>query len=130
EAKKSLERAAELNANMPALRLNLGAVYWRLQDTGAAIAEWRKELAAHPESFQANYTLGAALALSSAGDEASRLLRKAVALKPGNAPAWYHLAKLVWQQAKGARRPPCSSVRYKPIRTTAKPLICFHRCVR
>jgi len=102
EAKKALDRAAELDPKLPTVHLNLGAVCWRKQDTDAAIAEWRKELGAHPESFQANYTLGAALALSSAhAGESSRLLHKAVALKPGNAMGLYQLAKLMGRQSKG-----------------------------
>lgn len=102
EAKDALRRAAELNPKLPTVYLNLGAAYWRQQNTDAAIAEWRKELSAHPESFQANYTLGAALALSPAdSEEASRLLRKAMALKPANAMALFQLAKLVWRQSKG-----------------------------
>jgi predicted Zn-dependent protease len=102
EAKKVLERAAELDPKLPTVRLNLGAAYWRQQDTAAAIAEWRKELRAHPGSFQAHYTLGAALALTSpASGEASPLLRRALALKPGNAMAPYQLAKLIWRNSKG-----------------------------
>jgi tetratricopeptide (TPR) repeat protein len=87
EAKAALERAAQLDPSLPMVHLHLGAMYWRQQETEAAIAEWRKELSAHPESFQANYTLGTALAVSEDAvaaskriEEASRLLRKAVAL--------------------------------------------------
>jgi len=102
EAKKALERAAELNPHLPTVHLNLGAAYWRQQDTETALAQWRQELSRHPESFQANYTLGAALAVSSAHpEEASRLLRKAVALKPGSAMALYQLAKLLWRESQG-----------------------------
>ncbi len=103
EAKKALERAAELNPHLPTVHLNLGAAYWRQQDTEAALAQWRQELRRHPESFQANYTLGAALAVSLPADpeEPSRLLRKAVALQPGSAMALYQLAKLLWRQSKG-----------------------------
>lgn len=102
QAKKALQRAAELNPNLPTVHLNLGAAYWRQQDTDTAIVEWRKELTAHPASFQANYTLGAALAMSPAQDrEASRLLRQAVKLKPGSPLALYQLAKLIWRQSKG-----------------------------
>jgi tetratricopeptide (TPR) repeat protein len=101
EALAAYQRAGRLNPNLPMLRLHLGAVYWRKQDTDSALAEWRKELAANPESYQANYTMGAALALStSGGDEAVALLRKAVRLKPRSATALYQLAKLLWQRSK------------------------------
>lgn len=108
EAKTALERAAQLNPNLPMVRLYLGAVYWRQQETETAIVEWRKELSLQPESFQANYTLGAALAASEQTletskriEEASRLLRKAVVLKPSSALALYQLGKLIWRQSKG-----------------------------
>ena len=102
EAKTALARAVALNPSLPTVHLNLGAVYWRQQETDAAIAEWRAELSAHPDSFQANYTLGAGLALSAAHTaEAEKLLRRAAALEPGNAMALYQLAKLVWQGSKG-----------------------------
>ena len=102
EAKKTLARAAELNPNLPTIHLNLGAVHWRQKDTDAAFVEWRKELKLHPESFQANYTLGAALAtMSTPPEETTRLLRKAVAIQPGSAIALYQLAKLIWRQSQG-----------------------------
>jgi tetratricopeptide (TPR) repeat protein len=98
EAQKALHRALELNPKLPTVHLSLGSIHWQQRDTAAAIAEWRKELALHPESFQANYTLGTALGLSpDHRQEASRLLRKAVAIKPASPIALYQLAKLVWQ---------------------------------
>lgn len=101
DALDAYQRAGQLNPNLPMLHLHLGAVYWRKQDTDAALAEWRRELALHPGSYQANYTLGAALALStSGGDEAVALLRKAVRLRPRSAAALYQLAKLLWQRSK------------------------------
>ena len=101
EARSALEQAQRLNPKLPSLHFHLGAIYWKQQDTDAAIAEWRKELEADPAGFQPNYTLGAALALSSAdAKEAEMLLRKAIAVKPRNATALYQLAKLVWQRSK------------------------------
>ena len=103
DARAALERAAQLNPRLPTLRLNLGAVYWRQRDTEAAVAEWRRELAANPRSFQANFTLGAALALSRSNTaEAEKLLRAALAQRPKSAQALYHLAKLVWLRDKSA----------------------------
>ena len=72
-----------LDASLPLLRLNLGAVYWRQNKHAEAVAEFRAEQAAHPESFEAVYTLGASLALNAESrEEASRLLRRAVAMRP------------------------------------------------
>ena len=101
EAKAALTRAASLNPSLPTVHLHLGAIAWRQQDTVQAIAEWRKELELHPESFQANYTLGAALSMSpDHGKEALPLLRKAVALQPNSSLATFQLAKLIWQSAR------------------------------
>lgn len=101
EALAAFERARVLKPEFPALRLHIGSVYWRQRKTEAAIAEWRAELAARPGSFEATYTLGAALALNPRMQgEAGKLLRAAAELRPRNARANYQLAKLIWQQSK------------------------------
>lgn len=101
ESLAALKRAAAINPKLPTLHLHLGAVHWRRKQTEEAIGEWRQELALFPDSFQAHYTLGAALALSGSQEkEAPALLRRAVALRPRSAPALYQLAKLIWQQTK------------------------------
>lgn len=101
EALAALERARALSPEFPALRLHIGSAYWRQRKTDAAIAEWRAELAARPQSFEAAYTLGAALAFNPAAHaEAERLLRAALALRPRNAQVNYQLAKLIWQKSK------------------------------
>lgn len=58
-----LRRALELDAKIPTAHLSLGAVYWQQNHQEAAIEQWRQKVAAHAESFQANYSLGAGLAL-------------------------------------------------------------------
>ncbi|MBI3681264.1 MAG: tetratricopeptide repeat protein [Acidobacteria bacterium] len=102
EAMAAFEKARSLNSNLPQLRLHIGALYWRQRKTAEAVAEWRAEHKAYPRSFEAVYTLGAALALNpEAREEAEKLLRKAAAMRPRNAHANYQLAKLVWQKSKG-----------------------------
>lgn len=101
EALAAFEQARKLNPNLPLLRLNIGAAYWRQRKTEEALAEWRAEYQANPNSVESIYTLGAALALNAASAaEAERLLRKAVAMRPNNARANYQLAKLIWQTSK------------------------------
>jgi tetratricopeptide (TPR) repeat protein len=101
EALAALETARRLNPNLPQLRMQIGAVQWRRKDTEAALTLWREEWKANPSSFSANYTLGAALALSQQNrTEAEGLLRTAVRLKPGHAGAAYHLGKLLWQKSR------------------------------
>jgi predicted Zn-dependent protease len=76
-------------------------VLWRQRKTQEALKEWRAAYAATPDSFEVLYTLGSALSLdASSKPEAETLLRKAVAMRPGNAAANYQLAKLVWQQSR------------------------------
>ena len=101
EALAAFEAARRLKPSLPHLRLSIGSVLWRQRRTAEALAEWRAEYETKPISFEVLYTLGAALTLDPARRaEAEALLRKAVALRTGNAPANYQLAKLVWQQAK------------------------------
>lgn len=99
KALEVLQQVEKARPEMPQLRFYLGAIYWRQQQTDAAIAEWRREHQANPESFQANYTMGAALAFSSPG-EAEPFLRKAVTLRPQHPQSCYQLAKLLWLKSK------------------------------
>lgn len=101
EAKAVLEELRSNYPQMPLLRLSLGSVYWRERRTEEALALWEEEWKARPQDFEANYTLGAALALSEARKaEAERLLRTALQLRPQSARANYQLAKLIWGQGK------------------------------
>lgn len=101
EALAAFEAARRLNPALPHLRLSIGSVLWRQRRTAEAVAEWRAEYETNPISFEVLYTLGSALSMNPASKtEAETLLRKAVALRTGNAPANYQLAKLVWQQTK------------------------------
>ena len=101
EAMAALTAARRLNPDLPNLRLSIGSVLWRQRRTAEAIEEWRAAHAASPQSFEALYTLGSALSLNDrTRAEAETLLRRAVALRTGNARANYQLAKLVWQHSK------------------------------
>jgi len=99
EARDALRKAFALQPGLPSLRLHLGAVNWRQRRRPEAMAEWRAELKAHPNNAEAQFTLGAALAMSG-GDkiEAERWLRASLAQKPKHARANYQLGKLVWQK--------------------------------
>lgn len=102
EALAAFQRAARINPQLPRLRLSIGAVYWRQRKTDEALAAWREELQANPRSFEAQYTLGAALALNEKEQaQSEKLLRQALQQKPRNARVNYQLAKLVWRTRKG-----------------------------
>lgn len=101
EAKAVFEELRGSYPQMPLLRLSLGSVYWRERRTEEALALWEEEWKARPQDFEANYTLGAALALNEARKaEAEKLLRTALQLRPASARANYQLAKLQWGQGK------------------------------
>ena len=97
EALETLMKARALQPTLPTLRLHIGAVHWRQQRRPEALAEWIEELKTHPDNAEAQFTLGAALAMSG-GDkiEAERWLRASLAQKPKHARANYQLAKLLW----------------------------------
>lgn len=101
EAKAVFEELRASYPQMPLLRLSLGSVYWRERRTEEALALWEEEWKSRPQDFEANYTLGAALALNEARKgEAEKLLRTALQLRPASARANYQLAKLQWGQGK------------------------------
>lgn len=101
EAKAVFEELRASYPQMPLLRLSLGSVYWRERRTEEALALWEEEWKARPQDFEANYTLGAALALNEARKaEAEKLLRTALQLRPASARANYQLAKLQWGLGK------------------------------
>ncbi len=103
EAKAVFEELRASHPQLPLLRLSLGSVYWRERRTEEALALWEEEWKARPGDFEANYTLGAALALSEARKgEAEKLLRAALGLRPSSARANYQLAKLLWSQGRTA----------------------------
>lgn len=97
----AFETAFRLNPKLPRARMEIGAVQWKKKHTDAALEAWRAELAASPNSFEANYSLGAALALSAAArDQAESHLRAALKIKPRHPGASYHLGKLLWTHSK------------------------------
>ncbi len=103
DALAAFQRAGRIKPDLPQLRLNIGAVYWRQRKTDQALSEWRTEQHAHPNSFEALYTLGTALALSEKDQpEAQELLRQALAQRPRNARANYQLARWLWRNSKSA----------------------------
>jgi tetratricopeptide (TPR) repeat protein len=108
EAMTTLLKARELSPTLPTLGLHIGAIHWRKKQNAEAVAEWRNELKAHPENPEAQFTLGAALAMTG-GDkiEAERLLRASLARKPKHARANYQLAKLVWQKNRSVEAVTC-----------------------
>ncbi len=108
DALTAFQKARALNPSLPTLGLHIGAVLWRQRKLPEAVAEWRAELGRFPNSAEALFTLGAAVALTG-GDpkESEQLLRKALTQKPNHPRANYQLAKLVWQQRRAPEAISC-----------------------
>jgi tetratricopeptide (TPR) repeat protein len=105
KALEVLQQVQQAKPDMPMLRFFIGAIYWRQQQTDAAIEEWRAEWKAYPGGFQSNYTLGAALAFGNSA-EAEAHLRKAVQLRPQHPQSLYQLGKLLWLKSKNPEAVP------------------------
>jgi len=96
EAIEEFKKAVSLDTRFPRVHYYLGLTYLlrdgvnRLDD---AVAEFKIELAAHPEEFFANYYLGIASTVERNWAVAIGFLRKASEIQPGNADPYYFLGQ-------------------------------------
>jgi tetratricopeptide (TPR) repeat protein len=104
-ARDDLRRAAELNSALPMVHVLLGRALMNVGDGQAAADEFRRELAARPNDFDANLFLGVLLKQDNALDEAMARFEKAASLRPGDPAALYQVGSLRLQlgDADGAR---------------------------
>ncbi len=96
-----LQAAARRDPAFPRTFDNLGLCLEALNQVDLAIAQYREavrltRLAADPSPWPA-INLGSALARGGAYEEAEALLREAIRLEPGAAPAHYHLGTVLEQ---------------------------------
>jgi len=75
----------------------LGNAYYRLGDTDAAIASYRKAILLNPYTVETHGNLGSMLASAGKWDEAITELNVAVQLNPDYADAHYNLANALFQ---------------------------------
>jgi tetratricopeptide (TPR) repeat protein len=96
EAIDEFKKAITLDARFPRVHYYLGLTYL-LRDgvsrLGDAVAEFKIELAAHPEEFFANYYLGIASTVDRNWAVAIPFLRKASEIQPNNADPYYFLGQ-------------------------------------
>jgi tetratricopeptide (TPR) repeat protein len=96
EAIEEFKKAVSLDARFPRVHYYLGLTYL-LRDgvnkLGDAAAEFKIELAAHPEEFFANYYLGIASTVQRDWAVAIGFLRKASEIQPNNADPYYFLGQ-------------------------------------
>jgi tetratricopeptide (TPR) repeat protein len=86
-AVKELNQAAALNPGVPSLQSYLGQALLFTGDADSAAAAFRKELAANPNDYDANFQLASILARRGQAEESRRLLEHAVQVRPGSAEA-------------------------------------------
>lgn len=94
----ALHRALALDARTPGLHFALGSSHWKQQRIREAISEWRTELDLDPNSFEANFALGAALVEKKDDMEGEQRLRRAMALRPDHGPTLYYLGRVLWKR--------------------------------
>jgi tetratricopeptide (TPR) repeat protein len=92
-AVKHFARAVELNPNPPTVRSN-GLALLQTGNPEAAAAEFRGELVANPNDFQANLNLGALLRQDREFEEALRCFERALRLRPRFPAARYQIGAL------------------------------------
>ena len=98
-ARADLDRAIELNPNMPGAHSLLGMALDGLMDTGAHDA-YQKELEINPNDFQANLHIGVEELHDRQIDQAEAHLRRAVAVRPDDPGALLQLANVLSAQNK------------------------------
>jgi len=89
---KEFRRAIELDAKLPTLQAWYGRALMRMGDAASAMTAFAAELQINPNDFDANLFTGVLLRQDKQHDEALRYLTRAIALRPRDQYARYHLA--------------------------------------
>ncbi len=105
-ALKEIQRAIELNPKLSAIQAWYGRVLMRLGDTEKAKIAFKSELASNANDFDANLYLGILLRQDKQVEEALRYLSRAIALRPRDQYARYHLAAVYVSAGKPSEARP------------------------
>jgi Flp pilus assembly protein TadD len=89
-----LQRAAELNPDLPTVHSLLGVALMNAGERPAAMAAFRRELKKNPNDFQANLRLALLLRDEDRLDEASDYLARAARLRPRDPDVMYGVARI------------------------------------
>jgi tetratricopeptide (TPR) repeat protein len=94
-AEQALQRARQLEPNVPDANATLGLIYLRQGKLAAAAAALREELRGNPANLQARHMLATALELEGTPAEALTLLRGVLREQPDFSDARYLLGKIL-----------------------------------
>ena len=97
-AREALEKAVELDQELPEARYNLGLVLRALGDAAAARASWREAVRLRPGFAEALVALGHLAAREGDLDEAIALYKKALAARPDYGAAHNNLAVAYYRE--------------------------------
>lgn len=89
-----LQRAAELNPELPTVHSLLGIALMNTGERPAATAAFKRELKTNPNDFQANLRLGLLLREENRLDEALDYLSRAARLRPKDPDVLYGIARV------------------------------------
>jgi tetratricopeptide (TPR) repeat protein len=92
-ARADLERALEIDPNLPGLHALYGVVLEEVMDARAS-AQYHKELELNPNDFAANFHLGVFALRDNRLDEAEAYFHRALDIRPGDPGALLQLANL------------------------------------
>jgi tetratricopeptide (TPR) repeat protein len=105
-ALKEIERAIELNPNLPTVQAWYGRTLMRLGDGERAKKAFRTEMASNANDFDSNLYIGVLFRQDKQTDEALKYLTRAARLRPRDQYARYHLAAAYAQDGKPAEALP------------------------
>jgi len=89
-----LQKAAELNPNLPDVYYFLGVAHKEVGDQAAARKDFEKEIAQNPNDFGSNLNLALMLKEDNDFEGAKRLLGRALRVRPGDPGALYQVAAI------------------------------------
>ncbi|MBV9264705.1 MAG: tetratricopeptide repeat protein [Acidobacteriaceae bacterium] len=95
-----IKKAIELNPNLPDVYTYYGMVLLVMGDVNGSKEAFQKELARNPNNFDANLRLGALLRVDQDYEHALPYIKRALALRPGDAAVLYQIASLDLAQGK------------------------------
>jgi tetratricopeptide (TPR) repeat protein len=99
-ALEDLNKAVELNPNLPSVNAYQGQALMETGDSAAAAKAFQRELALNPNHFMSNLNAGALLKQEQQFDEALKYLDRALRIRPGDVGVRYQQGAIYLAQGK------------------------------